>query len=1184
MKKNHLWGYSICHIIPYQKTLRIMKLSTLLMTVLTVNIMASGYSQENRFDLAFKDQSVREILKAIENRSEFRFFYNDEFTDLEKKVSFNAEDQSIEELLYILLYNTEVSYKILENNFVVLTPKNLSQQQSISGTVTDGTTGELLVGVTIQVKGTMTGSISQSDGSYSVNIPHDANVLIFSFVGYVTQEIPINGRTVIDVVMEEEITALEEIVVTGYSVEKKKDIIGSVSVVNTEEMLSRPSGNITGQLVGRVAGITVSSDGSVDGDSKIRVRGFGSFAGSDPLYIIDGVPGDVDNLNPNDIESVQVLKDAASASVYGARAANGVMIITTKQGQAGRLNVAFNAYYGVNYISKNDFPELCDAQQWGELYFSQMAGGGRNPGDLDWQHPQYGSGPTPVIPEYILANVGGSRTGGAELEELRISDPAMFDFYTNPENYDFATHQIVKSGNTDWFDEVYNPAPITNINLSATGGSEKGTFALGLNYFNQNSTSSKYEYYTRYSLRANTAFNLMDFLVLGENMQVSYVDGRNIGGNVTGAAWTMPALLPVYDIMGNPASSAARGICDTNDGGLGTNPIGTAWRNRFDGYYTWGIFGNAFMDIKPIKDLVIRSSFGIDYRANQSKNMTQVTYEHSENTNPPNNLTWSWNNGISWTWTNTITYSKTLGLHSLKILVGSEAINSRNENISATRSEIEIDDDPWYLVIDSGTGEQTNSGTYSTFRLLSYFGRLDYTFADKYIFNATIRRDGSSKFGENNRFGYFPAVGLGWRISGESFMNNLTWLTDLKLRGSYGIIGNQSGLANENQFSTFEKDLQQTYPISGSNNEIENSYTKARLGNPDAKWEKTITTNVGFDATLFSGGLTVNFDYFIKKTEDLLVTQQAPYTAANVTQPSINIGNIKNSGVDIAIGRRGNIIGQIDYDVNLNFSAYKNIVLKVLDNPDAVLYGGNTRLGYVTITRQDDPISTFYGYQTEGFFNTEDEVNDYIAVTNNTWLPPEIGRWKIKDVNNDDIINDNDRTFIGSPHPDFQVSLSLSLAYRNFDLNTQLFWSQGGDLFNYTRYQIDFNTYAHNRSLRMLNESWTPELGNNAKLPKHDINDNFSNKYATDYYVEDATYIRLMNLQLGYNLPESILNIFKIDRLRIYVQGQNLFTWKKEFSGLDPGRSISGGDLSMGVVNSYAPTPKQFLVGIDFQF
>ena len=980
--------------------------------------------------------------------------------------------------------------------------------------------------------------------------------------------------------LQETATALDEVVVTGYSVERKKDIIGSVAVVNTDEMLTTPSGNVTTQLAGRVAGVSVSSDGSLTGAAKVRVRGFGSFASSQPLYIIDGVPSEsVDNLNPNDIESMQFLKDAASAAVYGSRAASGVVVITTRQGREGPVQVSLDAYYGVNYVSDKDFPELLDGQEWGEYIWKSMANDGLTP-----THEQYGSGPSPVIPEYLLSSTRtGLNVGGAYLEALRVSDPAEFAWVTDPANYNYKTRQIIKSAETDWFDEVYNPAPITNIQLSAAGGSDRGNYSLSLNYFDQEQTSDEWSYYTRYTVRANSTFNIQKIIRLGENLQVMYNEGRDVG--FPAAAWTMPAILPVWDIAGNPTGGRAPGISKTNRGGKGNSPIGAAWHDRFDKYYNYAVFGNVFAEVTPFKDLVLRSSFGLDFSYGQTRDMSQTTWENAESNGQPNTLIWTSRDNVAWTWTNQGTYTKTIGNHTVRLLAGTEAISQVSSTNQTNVQGFVINDDPNFMVPSAGTGTKNLSGTFTPYKLLSYFGKIDYSYADKYIFNATLRRDGSSKFGANNRWGNFPSVAIGWRVSGEDFMQGITWLTDLKLRASYGIVGNQSGLAYNNQFTTFVQSVQETYPI-GSGILLGNSYTKDRKGNPDARWEKSTTQNYGVDATLFSGKTSLAVDFYIKQTNDLLVQNQNPYTEASITQPYINVGDIKNTGLDISVTQRGKIAGQIDFEVSANFSTYKNEVLKIMDDPAVALYGGSAEGGNACITVVGEEISSFYGYEIGGFLDDQAEYDEYIAsIPRGTYMTPRIGGWWVVDQNEDGIINASDRAILGSPHPDFQVGFNLALAYKGLDFSSFIFWNQGGQIYNDARFNVDFNTYAFNRSERMLYESWTPENMETAKLPKLSWNDVRSAQYPTSYMLEDATYLRVRTLQLGYTVPREITNRLKLSKLRVYIQGQNLLTvTNKEFSALDPGVSLQGSDLGMGVLLNFNPTPKQIIFGLNVGF
>jgi TonB-linked SusC/RagA family outer membrane protein len=1030
-----------------KKFLRIMKLTNFLLLVTFVNVFGSNiYSQNTLLNINMKDVPLQAVLNNIEDQSEFFFLYSPKMIDVSQSVDVNVSNKKIGDILDDVFKGTDIRYAIKDRQILLTdketNPGTLLQQGQVTGTVTDAVTGETLPGVNVVIENTLIGTVTGVDGKFTLQKPDQNAVVLFSFIGYLTQRITYTGQSVIDVVMQEELQALQEIVVTGYSVERKKDIIGSVSVVNISDMKTTPSGNITKQLQGRVSGVTVSSDGSVDNSSKVRIRGFGSFGGSDPLYIIDGVPGSVDRLNPNDIESVQVLKDAASSAVYGARAANGVIIISTTQGKQGSAKFTVDAYSGVNYFPESKFPDMLSAQEWGDAYFLGMAGAGRVQGTSAWTHPQYGDGLTAVIPEYILSNRSNSKTGGFAISQASAADRAA---WTDMSKYDLATYQIVKSANTNWFAEAYNPAPVTNIQATASGGSTGGTYVVSLGYFDQKSTSDSYSFYRRYTLRANTTLNVKKFLKFGENIQVSYNEGRTVGNPAS--IWTMPAIMPVWDEAGNPAGSMAPGVVGTVD--TGRNPIGDAWRNRFDKNWTYAVFGNAFVDITPFKDLVIHSSFGIDYSARTTVDPTQKTYEHLENTST-NSLNWAQRNISAWTFSNTANYSKTFGQHTVKLLLGTEAYKFYQFDVNASRQNLPVETDPNFLYINIATGTQTNGGNFSRNMLYSLFGKFDYAYSDKYLFNATLRRDGSSKFGINNRYGYFPSAAIGWRVTGEEFMSGLTWLNDLKLRASYGIIGNQNGLADENQFTTVQQLINNSYPIQGANNSVRQSYMIQRQGNPDARWEKATSFNLGLDASMYDGATAITFDYFIRKTTDLLITNQAPYTGLDVTQPALNVGDIENKGVDVTITQRAKIAGQVDLEASLNFSKYKNNVLKVLDNPAATLTGGVGRMSDATITKAGMPVSQFYGYQLDGFYNTQAEVDGYNAeITAGTYsnliIPPAVGRWKIKDVSGidgvpDGKINDYDRTIIGSPHPDFQMGLNLTVSYKGLDLTSFLFW------------------------------------------------------------------------------------------------------------------------------------------------
>lgn len=1170
----------VCAISKYALA---MKLSCILLLVNCLQVSAYTYAQ--RINLQKEQVSLMEIFSDIKQQSGYHIFYDSRLIKNTLPVSVNVRDVSLDRALEESLKGLDLNYEIVDKNIVVFQAKTtVLQDHVVIGKVTDES-GVAIPGVSILLKGTSLGSMTDLDGNYRLEAPV-GSVLIFTFIGFERKEVSIGSSQVMNVTLTESVNDLETVVVTGYTSEQKKDIVGSVAVVDADDLQSTPSSSVSNQLQGRAAGVTVSASGDITGGAKVRIRGFGSFTGSDPLYIVDGVPmsSGIDNLNPNDIESLQVLKDASSASIYGARAANGVIIITTKKGKAGPVRVAMSSYYGINYTDKKSFPQLLNTQEYGDMYWRSMKGAGMQVGDAGWGHSQYGYGAEPIIPEYILVKNNGGAIGGAGLESLRKSDPGLFASLVDPLAYNFETHQIVKAGNTDWVDEAFINAPQQSYQLNFSGGSDNGAYMLSMNYFNRKSTIAADNFYKRYSLRSNASYNIGSNVNVGGNVQLNYNNSNtSLSGASAGSSWNISPLIPVYDIAGNPASTFAPGT----SGEGARNPVTEAYRNRFDRNEFRGIFGNVYGDVKVIEGLSMRTSLGFDLISRNSRNFTPQTFEHAENVNA-NFFTVDEGSDMVWTWTNTATYKRLFNeKHSFSILLGTEAINDEGNSTSAQRFNYPLDqqDNPSFHVLSTGLGSQTNSGSYNRSSLFSLFSRIDYAYEDKYLMNAIVRRDQSSKFAANNRTGYFPAVALGWRASSESFMENITWLNDLKFRASWGIIGNQTGLNNENQYNVYVSNISQSYPISGQNSSKSDSFTASRIGNPQAGWEENITTNIGLDASFLRNTLTLTLDVYNKKVDGLLVQNQPAFTGAtgnsSPTQPYINAGKMYNNGIDIGITKRGSL-NELQYEVGIMFSKYKNEVKQILDNPLATLIGGGTRLGDVSRTVVGMPVAMFYGYKIDGFFNSQAEVDAYVA-DHNTWLVPEVGRWKIKDQNNDKVINALDRTNIGNPHPDFQSSLNLNLRYKSFDLSSFLFWNKGGDIFNLSRYYTDFNTFNLNRSKRMMDESWTPELGNYAKLPKLDVLDTYSNQNITDYFVEDASYFRLRNLQLGYSLPQSVLKNLKLDRLRVYVQAQNLFTIT-DYTGLDPDASLQGGDLSMGISNRPTPTPKQILFGIDLSF
>ncbi|MBW3546023.1 MAG: SusC/RagA family TonB-linked outer membrane protein, partial [Bacteroidetes bacterium] len=691
------------------------------------------------------------------------------------------------------------------------------QTQTVSGTVTDSQNGEALPGVAIRVKGTARGAVTDLNGAYTVEAA-GTDVLVFSFVGYVDNEVPINNRTSINVQLSPDEETLSEVVVTGYTTQRREDITGAVSIVNTEELMATPAGNVQQQLQGRVSGVTTSGSGEPGAGAKVRIRGFGTLGNNDPLYIIDGVPTqNVGNINPNDVESMQVLKDASSASIYGSRAANGVVIITTKKGKVGVPRITLDSYYGTQIAPRG--PELLNTQQLGDLLWQSARNAGQDP-----QNAQYGNGAEPQIPDFILA---GDQSGVME------GDPA-----TNPElyNIDFSRprHQIVRANKegTDWWDEVFDPAPIQNHQLTISGGTEASQYNVGFNYFNQEGIA-KYTGYDRFALRANTQFTVKDRLRIGENLQVSYNQsnttpgGQGGGENAILQIYRMQPIVPVYDIMGNFAGTAGTNL------GNASNPVADLFRARNNQNNATRLFGNIFAELDIVKNFTARTSFGVDYETRYGQFFQQRTYERSENINT-NSLTERNDFDQDWTWTNTFVYKNQFGdMHDLTVLAGTEAVKNTGRGVGGRRLNF-FSEDPNFWVLDRGDPVGQNNFSYiNVSTLYSLFGRVDYTLANKYLINATLRRDGSSRFGSEVRYGTFPAFSLGWRVSEEGFMQDIGFLDDLKVRGGWGKMGNQLNVDLANPYSFYRSTPgASSYDIGGTNNAVVAGFDLDRLGNP----------------------------------------------------------------------------------------------------------------------------------------------------------------------------------------------------------------------------------------------------------------------------------------------------------------------------------------------------------------
>jgi TonB-linked SusC/RagA family outer membrane protein len=1034
----------------------------------------------------------------------------------------------------------------------------VAQSKKITGRVVAAKDGDGIPGASVIVKGSKSGVASDANGNFTISAESNS-ILTVSSVGFASLDVKVGTQTSVTVRLAEETSTLNEVVVTGYGSQSKREITGAVTTVNAKDLQAVPATTFAQQLQGRASGVTIVNDATPGGNATVRIRGFGTIGNNDPLFIIDGTPTENQgNLNPNDIETIQILKDASASSIYGSRAANGVVIITTKKGKTGAPKISFNAYYGTQKVA-NDVQSL-NAKELGQYLYLADKYAGKTP-----SHGQYSFGPNGEvsIPDYVFPSAGKAGSAGV--------DPKLYSL--TPDNI----YAITKSADTYWWGAMTQTAPIMNYQLSATGGTENSKYALSLGMFSQDGVV-KFIGYDRYTLRSNTEFSAINKrLRVGENFTVA-VDNRKGGfrnneeQNAVSGSYKHHPLLPIYDIAGNLAGSRGANL------GNNSNPYATIVRDADNRRYSMRAFGNVFAEFDIIPGVTAKTSFGVDITTDNGKYLGRANPEYVEG---------SFNNGSTsttsydyqWVWQNTVSYSKTFNdIHKVDAYVGVEAIKQFGEYFGAGRNgyAFEIPSIMGYLDLGDPTRVSNYGSVGSDYTLSSQFGKFNYAYGDKYLVQAIVRNDASSRFLSASRNALFPAFSLGWRLSEESFMKDqLSFVNDLKLRFGWGKTGNQK-IGNYNAYTTYRADIFHAgYPIDGSQTTPAIGYDANAFGNPSAKWETTTSTNFGLDAVLLDSHLTLELDVWNRVTSDMLFTTPITFSAGDARAPSFNVGQMTNKGVDLGISYRNNI-GDLRYNISGNLSTYKNNVDKLDASPNTRYFGYGSRVPAVTVTQAGLPISSFYGYQVLGIFQSDAEAK--------AWAPYENynqkGKFKYADINGDGKITDADRTIIGSPHPEFTYGLNLNLGYKAFELTVFANGSQGNSIFNYTRFFSDFNSFQGNRSKRALYEAWQPS-NPSGTVPIMDANDQVSSR-PSSYFIEDGSYLRIKNVQLTYNLPRSIGKRFGLDNAQIYVQAQNLATFTK-YTGLNP-EIQTGADNTIGFDGGYMPVSKTFILGVNLGF
>ena len=1015
--------------------------------------------------------------------------------------------------------------------------------QTVKGTVISGSDNEPLIGASVMVQGTKTGAVTDLDGNFTIEAKN-GQTLEVSYLGFITQKIKVTGST-INVTLNEDKQSLDEVVVVGYGVQKKKLVTGATVQLKGDDIAKLNTTNPLSAMQGQTPGVNiVSTSGQPGASMSVTIRGLGTVGNSQPLYLIDGVGGDITTLNPADIESIDVLKDAASAAIYGAQAANGVVLVTTKSGKEGVSKITYDGYVGWQTLGRKF--EMLNANQY-----------------------------------------------------MQIMDEALLNSYMSP--IDWTSLSAIRDANgnvynTDWIDQaVDNGALTTSHSLAFTGGSKTSTYSISGGYTGQDGLigGSDVSYYKRYNLRANSEHKMWNGLVtIGEHVGFVYKDSRGMGtGNIYNnnlrSAFSTSPLVPVYDANGNYYSTVDSDW-NKNDG----NPYGTMMMNRYNQSKNTSVDANVYVQIEPIKNLKFKTVFGLSYGGSNYRSFTPIYKFTPQSGNGITKVNQSNGNGTSLVWTNTLTYDFDIKDHHISALLGSETTKYDGESTGSYGVNLTAGFDDWEHAYVENTEKghadrKVSGGPYDATRGQSFFARLGWSWKDRYMVNATMRADGSSKFAKGHRWGYFPSVSAGWTLTEEDFMKSAaSWLDFLKLRLSWGQVGN----ANINCYQylapvTTSKTNYNFGATGGTDAWVMGAYTE-RLANEKVKWETSEQYNVGLDARFLRQRLSLTLDGYIKSTKDWLV--QAPIRAtAGTGGPVINGGDVKNKGIEVGLSWNDNIGRDFTYSVGANF-AYNHNEVGNIPTLDGIIHGKDNQIysNAEEFYRAENghAIGYFWGYKTAGLFQNQKEINDWIAAGNGIYQADvKPGDVKYVDVNHDGVINASDKVDLGNGLPKYTFGFNFNLAWKGFDLSANFTGAAG---FQIAQSYRNPDSSQANYSRRIL-KRWTGE-GTSNEIPRVTYGD-VGNWLFSDLYLQDGDYIRLQNLTMGYDFKK-LISWKGLSKMRLYFQVQNLFTLTK-YDGMDPEiGSFNGTDGNSsdswvsGVDMGYYPHPRTFIVGLNLAF
>lgn len=1029
----------------------------------------------------------------------------------------------------------------------------LAQQVVVKSTVVD-VQNEPVIGATVIEKGTTNGTITDMDGNFSLEVKQGAMVQV-SYVGYTTQEFPA-GSVPARIVLAEDAETLSEVVVTGYSSQRKADLTGAVSVVKMDDIRDLNSGNAVQSLQGRVPGLQIANTGQPDGDVDVKIRGVSTLGNSRPLYIIDGVPStrSMNEIATSDIESIQVLKDASAATIYGSRAANGVIIITTKKGKSGGTHVEFRASLTAQQWQRAI--DLLNTEEYGLVRYRATVNDGKELNTTTLSNGQ----PNPELNRYTYM-----------YDVTWQGDKPTLNRIVIPKYLDVAGEPVMQAANTDWVKEISRTGFTQNYNLNLTTGNDKGRALFALDYYGNEGTV-RGTYFNRVTLRLNSDYRLFnDRVTIGENLSIAKTRNSALkGNNLQEDAKNIQSIVPIRDLKGGWGGPASN-MSDRS------NPVRLIEDNKQNHEDVVRLFGDINLSVDILEGLTFRSRFGVDYTGFWARSM-QKTYKSGFMSDNTARLNQSANYGGNWILSNTLQYKFNAGKSHFDLLAGQEMLKYTFSDMSAGRDGFLLET-PDYMYLSVGEGNLRNAGSGTSYALSSFFGKINYDYADRYLASFTVRRDGSSRFGKNHRWGTFPAFSLGWRVSEEPFFEKARHtVSDLKLRYGWGQTGNQEidnyasyGLYQARYYTdpTWARDEGTAYDIKGTGQgALPSGFIRIQRVNPDLKWETTTQHNAGIDFGLFDQRFTGSLDYFFKRSSDILVSPPYIGTIGFGGNRWVNGASMENSGVEFMLTYHTNI-GQVGLNITGNIASYRN---KITELPEDVInsYPGNgndqTILGR--------PWKSLFGYVADGLFRSEAEVKAHAEQPGKG-----VGRIRYKDINNDGRINDEDRTWLGVEDPDFLYGLNVNATWRQFDFS--MFWhGQVGSYANVTTIKsfTDFFGFfgGQNYGSRLL-DAWSPE-NNGSTIPAVSANNVNDESRFSSYFVENTSFLKLVNMEIGYRLPERMLKAAHMESARVYLSGQNLLTLKKTwgdnaFTGVDP-----------ETPNFAYPIPRSLTVGLQVNF